>query len=103
MRDMGKDLRNLQLALLESNDKPIYYISKIHGNKYIVPQKEYEKLNKENIEMKKVLEIIWNKKVDLWGLLFSKILEDYNTYIMKKGGFILTQEEFELLKRCCNG
>ena len=49
-------------------------------------------------EQEKVLDIIWNKKVDLWRLLFSQTLEDYNTYIMKTGGFTLTQEEFDLLK-----
>jgi len=53
-------------------------------------------------EQEEVLEIIWNKKVDLWRLHFSKTLEDYNTYIMKTGGFTFTQEEFELLKRWLN-
>ena len=52
MRDMGKDLRNLQLALWEANDKPILYISKIHGDKYIVPKKIYEDMVKELQELK---------------------------------------------------
>ncbi len=77
MRDLGKELRNLQLALWESNDKPIYYISKIHGDKYIVPQKEYEKLNKENAEYKKVLSIINEYQVDIWLLKQC----DYENYI----------------------
>lgn len=100
MRDAGKELRNLQLALWESNDKPIYYISKIHGDKYIVPKKEYEKLNKENIEMKKVLEIIINKYVDIHYLEISKTVEEYNEYAEKETlfGMKLTEDEFKLVK-----
>ena len=52
MREIGKDLRNLQLALWESNDKPILYISKTHGDKYIVPKKIYEDMVKELQELK---------------------------------------------------
>ena len=52
MRDIGKNLRSLQLALWESNDKPILYISKTHGDKYIVPKKIYEDMVKELQELK---------------------------------------------------
>ena len=52
MRDNGKDLRNLQLALHESNGKTIYYISKTYGDKYIVPKKVYEDMAKELEELK---------------------------------------------------
>lgn len=44
MRDIGKDLRNLHMALLEQDDKPIFYVSKIYGNKFIVPSEEFSNL-----------------------------------------------------------
>ena len=110
MRDIGKDLRNLQLALMESNDKPIFYISRSFGNKYIVPQEEFEKLTKENVEYKRVLEIIKEKRVDCQLIRIADNVEWYNKeYIYRHEieylnrdevlTYQISQEEFDLLKR----
>lgn len=101
MRDVGKDLRNLQLALLESNDKSIYYISRSFGNKYIVPQEEYEKLNKENAEYKEVLSLIFKKQVDINLIMQCETAERYNKYLDTIYSYKeLNDEQFNKIKRC---
>lgn len=56
---------------------------------------------KENAEYKKILNIIKEKKVDIYILNDLGTLEEYNEWVLKKYGtyYQLTQEEFTLLKR----
>lgn len=93
MRDLGKDLRNLQLALMESNDKPIFYISRSYGNKYIVSKKLFE-------EQKRVLSIIKKKQVNIALLITCDDFKEYNFFIThNKSDKYLTKKEFNTLKR----
>ncbi len=64
-------------------------------------------LEKENTEYKKVLEIIFEKRVDIWHLvdLLEQTYEMYLAFCESEGyakEYILTQEEFELVKRYCD-
>lgn len=104
MRDEGKELRNLQLALRESNDKPIFYISRSFGHKYIVPRHQFEKLQRENLTMKKVLEIIENKGLDYHSLSAIKQAKDFEEFKELTKDLITkfldyTKEEFDTVKR----
>jgi len=64
-------------------------------------------LKQERDNYKKVLEIIKEKKVNIELLNASSSVEDYNNEVIRNYGYafstnrILTQEEFDLLKRCC--
>ena len=74
-----------------------------------VLEKEYERLDKdnhscyldycelqaENEKVKKAIEIMRNKKVNIFLLLLHK-LEDYNLLVCK--AYQLTQQEYDLLK-----
>lgn len=55
-------------------------------------------------EQEKVLEIIFEKKVDMYMLNDLGTLEDYNEWVLKKYGtyYQITQEEFNFLKRYCD-
>ena len=62
-------------------------------------------LQSENTEMKKVVEVAFKKEVNIQILKQSEDVEEYNDrvvfvrgYIGTKG-YLLTQEEFELLKK----
>lgn len=112
-RSFNKEVIYLKQSIERCNDKPIFYFSKRYGNKYIVPQEEYEKLNNENAklqnkcqEQEKVLEIINKKSVYIHLLQQCGDVESYNNYFITKYGLdefterlLLTQEEFDLLKR----
>ena len=98
-RVFGKDLINLNNMLHQYIDKPIFYVCrKEYGNKYIVPQKQFE-------DMTKVLEIIkkkqfnfdrFNYAIKYWQTTKEQV-DVYNSGI---GNYYkLTEEEFELLKR----
>lgn len=43
----NKEILYLKQSLEQYNDKPIFYISRTYGNKYIVPQKQLDDLVKE--------------------------------------------------------
>jgi len=68
-----------------------------------------QEMEKENAELKEVLEIIKDKNVDIWLVNSCFIVEQYNFSIIKISNsnvftlFTLTQEEFDLLKRWNNG
>lgn len=114
-RDFGKDIINLNKTLKQAIDKPIFYASK-YGNKYIVPQKLFE-------EQDKVLEIIKEKCLYKDNLNWVAVCIDYDMYKEKMSEKhdtkvvkidwndevlldclkLLTQEEFDILKRYCNG
>ncbi len=103
-RTFGKDILYLKQSLEQCNDKPILYVSRTYGIKYIVPQKQFDdltneniKLKNENTELKKVLKIIFKKKVDIVYLNDSNNVEEYNSHF---GCVIckLTQKEFNLVK-----
>ena len=63
-----------------------------------MPLKEYAEL----MEQEKVLDIIKEKDVDIYILNHCKTVDEYNSKIVHIIGEIreLTQEEFDLLKRC---
>lgn len=114
--------RNLLIEAVErleaiDNAKPSEALKGLkHIRKYYVPQpcsaKTYDYL--EIIEQallkaqgqEKVLDVIWKKNVDIALLNASSLLEDYNSKVMMIYGYtfsvgrLLTQEEFNLLKRC---
>ena len=105
----------LNKTLKQAIDKPIFYASK-YGNKYIVPQKLFE-------EQDKVLEIIKEKCLYKDNLNWVAVCIDYDMYKEKMSEKhdtkvvkidwndevlldclkLLTQEEFDILKRYCNG
>jgi adenosine deaminase len=60
-----------------------------------------KQLKEENSEYKKVLEIIKEKKVDIYILSDLGKLDDYNKWVLQRYGtyYQLTEKEFELLKR----
>lgn len=55
-RSFSKEVIYLKQSIEQCNDKPIYYISRSFGNKYIVPQKLFEEQEKENARYKKLEE-----------------------------------------------
>lgn len=59
-------------------------------------------LKELNAEYKKVLEIIFEKNVDILALKIYDNVEDYNENLIWDSQKDLTQEEFELLKRWFN-
>lgn len=97
-RTFGKEIIYLKQSIEQYNDKPIFYVSRTYGNKYIVPQKQLDDLTNENAEYKKVLKLVFDRKVDIYHLSKSKTVEDYNS-IWDYSTYCLTQEEFDLLKR----
>ena len=98
-RAFGKDIINLNKTLKQTIDKPILYASR-YGNKYIVPQKLFE-------EQQRVLEVLFEKRIDLESF-YTSFIEgnyDYNFYDIHYGTYgleCLTEEEFDLLKRYFN-
>lgn len=48
----NKEILYLKQSIEQCNDKPIFYISRTYGNKYIVPQKQFDDLIKENTELR---------------------------------------------------
>lgn len=86
----NKEVLYLIQCLKQRNDMPLLYVSKTYGNKYIVPQKQFDDLTK-------ALEIIKEKRVDVFR--FKKL--DFNTFNqLQKSCKLpeLTEEEFNLLK-----
>ena len=63
MRNDLLELMTLERALLQSIDKPIYYVSIRYGDKYIISKEKYEKLNKSLTKLEKIESIIkcWNE------------------------------------------
>ena len=59
---------------------------------------DFMKTSKELKEQKKVLEIIKERQVDVFHLMRSETVEEYNK-IWDSSKYCLTQEEFELLKQ----
>lgn len=107
-RSIGKDPINFELALLQSQDKTIYYISRIHGDRYIVPKEMYEKQTKELGDYKAILDILENKSVNINIIKifihpsFSKWTDeenlDYYNNHLYHGMEKLTMKEYILLK-----
>jgi hypothetical protein len=98
-RTFGKEILYLKQSIEQYNDKPIFYISRTYGNKYIVPQKQFDDLTNENAEHKKVLEIIKEKNVDIQLLKESGNRYEYNIHFPFREIYQLTKEEFDLLKK----
>ena len=87
----AQDLASENNALLEENNELYVELEFI--------KKQYKELTESAQQQENVLNIIWNKMVDLGRLHYSKTLQDYNTYVIKTGGYPLTQEEFDTLKK----
>lgn len=106
-RTFGKDILNLKQTIEQCKDKPIFYVSRTYGNKYIVPQKQFDDLTNENVEYKRVLEILFKKQVDLSWLWYCihECVDSLNEYNKKMPieKFKLTQEEFNSLKKWSKG
>ena len=74
-RAFAKDITNLSNILKQSIDKPIFYASR-YGNKYIVPQKQFE-------EQCEILDILkkyakndgWSDgwTIEFWNMKFSEL------------------------------
>lgn len=106
-RMFNKEIIYLKQTIEQCNDKPIYYMSRSFGNKYIVPEDEYvnfndyAKLQNKCQELEDVLEIIKEKCVNIWFLMSSDTVIDYNTRIRELDDsekFVLPRIEFNLLK-----
>ena len=98
-RSFSKEILYLKQCIEQYNDKPIFYMSRIYGNKYIVSQEEYEKLNKENIKQKKILAVIKNIIKfgdDLISILSFDTYEEYCKHSCDYD-YKLAKEEFDLL------
>lgn len=73
------------------------------ANKYKVSKtRVYKEIAEYSKEQGKVLKIIKEKNVDIYIFNDLGTLEEYNEWVLKKYGtyYQLTQEEFNLLKRC---
>ena len=57
---------------------------------------EIDSLHTENAKLKKVIEIMVDKKVSQFWIVMSESVDRYNAVMGKN--YILTQEEFDLLK-----
>ena len=57
---------------------------------------EIESLQSENAKLKKVIEIMVEKKVSQFWIVMSESVDRYNAVMGKN--YILTQEEYDLLK-----
>lgn len=106
-RGYGKNIIYLKDCLEKMYDKPIFYMSRSYGNKYIVPEKYFNNLTNEIDTYKRVLNIIKEKRIDMWHLvdLLDQTYEMYLAFCKSEGyesDYILTQEEFDLLKRYFN-
>lgn len=104
----NKELICLKQTIEQCNDKPMFYISETYGNKYIVPQKQFDDLTK-------VLDIIKEKKVNI-GTFYHVVFilkASYEACKLNNGNVIfnicdtrkefLTLEEFDMLKEWLNG
>ena len=97
-RAFGKDIINLRETLKQTIDKPLLYVSR-YGNKYIVPQKLFER-------QRNVLEIIKQEPLES-GICINYIninieypkMQDYEHYCMTiKEDKRVDENEFEILK-----
>jgi len=98
-RAFGKDIINLNKILKQTIDKPILYVSR-YDNKYIVPQELFEEqcdilyiIKKKRINVEKFMYTFVD--VEMWN--YEQYLSDYKLY----GTELLTEKEFELLKKYC--
>ena len=85
-----------RLKVLEIENRRLNIILDDTKSDYLKTLRERENLKQENEKLKKVIEIIKNKRVNL-NLLFQEpnTLEAYNNYCLPI--YKLTQQEYELL------
>lgn len=90
-QDLEKRLKDLNTRYMDYVDKSTETIGKLEDN--LIKEEQ------ENIKLKKVLEILFEKQVDVY-MLFDLGLEEYNKWVLQRYGtyYQLTQEEFDLLK-----
>lgn len=101
----NKEVLYLLQCLKEHNDEQIFYVNRTYGNKYIVPQKQFDDLTNENTELKKkarAFEIIKEKRIDIDSFYSSFIERDFNydfysSFYGSYGRNKLTKEEFNLM------
>lgn len=104
----NKELICLKQTIEQCNDKPMFYISETYGNKYIVPQKQFDDLTKvlDIIKEKKVnistfYFVVFVLKVSYEGCLLNNNSSTFNICDTRKE--FLTLEEFDMLKEWLNG
>ena len=112
LQDMAKEISRLYEI---ENAKPSEALEGLkHIKKYYVPQpcsaKTYDYLDtiKQALikaqEQEKVISLIWNKRLDMWHIadLLDQTYDMYLAFCKSEkyaDDYILTQDEFELLKR----
>ena len=68
----------------------------------VILEKGFKALEYKAKQQEKVLEIIKEKDVDMYSLRRCKTSEEYNEHFAIDEYQKLTEEEFDLLKRCFN-
>lgn len=104
-RLLNKEILSLKQCVEQCKDKPILYISETYGNKYVVPQKQFDDLTNENELLEKkarAFEIIKEKRIDIESFYSSFIERDftydfYSSFYGSYGRNKLTKEEFNLM------
>ena len=61
----NKEILYLKQSLEQCNDKPIFYVSRTYGNKYIVTQKFLDDLTKENARNEEILQKYYQEGITL--------------------------------------
>lgn len=61
----NKEILYLKQSLEQCNDKPIFYVSRTYGNKYIVQQKFLDDLTKENARNEEILQKYYQEGITL--------------------------------------
>jgi len=93
--ELFKALDDIEEIIEELHERKVYgFVKKFGRIKHAIIKAQ---------EQENVLSIVKEKCVSVWHLMKSKTVEEYNSYLYIEGiedtkNFILTEEEFELLK-----
>ena len=77
----NKEILYLKQSLEQCNDKPIFYVSRTYGNKYIVTQKFLDDLTKENARNEEILQKYYQEGITLDSV---RALKQENAELRKK-------------------
>ena len=97
--NFGDELRTIKEALIELQE--LEEENEFLSSTITTVNKKYNSLMSNYQEQKRVLEIVFEKNVDIIMIRMSETLDKYNRMIYKDNfnRKELTQEEFDLLKR----